>query len=135
MSPSTSILLLSKDEKTGQLRLNKDGMDALARIEAPLAVCLIAGPYRSGKSFLMNKLFVNSNKMTMKKSNRNKIMFPVGHLDQSQTKGVWLSESFITLNQNSNQPIRVIFMDTEVSSLIFYSFFHVGFKLILNIMH
>ena len=103
-------MLIEKEEKTGKLKLNESGLEQLNQIEEPLAVCLIAGPYRSGKSFLMSKI-------VDKIASKNEAMtFQVGHLDQSNTKGIWLSQSFLVRNEQGN-PVRMIFMDTEVFNI------------------
>jgi hypothetical protein len=39
-----------------KLRLSQQGLDAIRRIETPIAVVGVIGPYRSGKSFLLNQL-------------------------------------------------------------------------------
>jgi hypothetical protein len=38
------------------LELCEDGLQRLARITSPVAVVSAIGPYRSGKSFLLNQL-------------------------------------------------------------------------------
>lgn len=53
---STRIKLFLKNESTTQFELNKEALEILQSLKEPVAICLIAGSYRSGKSFLMNKL-------------------------------------------------------------------------------
>ena len=50
----------------------------LSKIKGPIAVITVAGKYRIGKSYLINKL--------MKKSNA----FKVSELPESCTKGIWV---------------------------------------------
>jgi hypothetical protein len=51
----------------------------LEKIEGPLSVITIAGGYRQGKSFLMNRLLLN-----IKKG------FEVGGSVNACTKGIWV---------------------------------------------
>ena len=39
-----------------QLRLEQEGVDLLTSIDLPVAPVVVIGPYRSGKSFLLNQL-------------------------------------------------------------------------------
>jgi hypothetical protein len=39
-----------------KLRLNPAGLDALRKLPAPIAPVIVIGPYRSGKSFLINQM-------------------------------------------------------------------------------
>uniref|UniRef100_A0A453M2G9 GB1/RHD3-type G domain-containing protein n=1 Tax=Aegilops tauschii subsp. strangulata TaxID=200361 RepID=A0A453M2G9_AEGTS len=39
-----------------KLRLSEQGLEAIRRIENPIAIVGVIGPYRSGKSFLLNQL-------------------------------------------------------------------------------
>jgi hypothetical protein len=66
---------------TGQseldLYLDEKALALLASEKRPVTVISIVGPYRSGKSYLMNRL--------MNKSNS----FPLGHKTISETRGFW----------------------------------------------
>lgn len=48
-------LVLPTDSKY-QLAVNQQGMDLLRSIKGPVAPLVVIGPYRSGKSFLLNQL-------------------------------------------------------------------------------
>ncbi|XP_075695116.1 guanylate-binding protein 6-like [Rhinoderma darwinii] len=60
------------------LVVNKDSVKILSEISEPVVVVAIVGKYRTGKSFLMNRLVgCNSG-------------FPLGSSIQSKTKGIWM---------------------------------------------
>lgn len=61
----------------GQLVVNHLARDMLSRINKPLVVISVAGLYRTGKSFLMNRLFGHSG-------------FSIGSSTEANTKGIWI---------------------------------------------
>ncbi|NXJ06878.1 GBP1 protein, partial [Odontophorus gujanensis] len=61
-----------------RLSLNPVALAALRRVTQPVVVVAIVGPYRTGKSFLMNWL-------AQKRSG-----FPLGQTVKAQTKGIWV---------------------------------------------
>ena len=44
----------------GAMQVNKETARQLSQLDKPLAVVAIAGPYRTGKSFLLNQLIGQS---------------------------------------------------------------------------
>ncbi|XP_052034786.1 guanylate-binding protein 4-like [Apodemus sylvaticus] len=62
----------------GRLRANKKALEVLSAITQPVVVVAIVGLYRTGKSYLMNKL---AGKRTG---------FTLGSTVQSHTKGIWM---------------------------------------------
>ncbi len=76
-------------------------MTILEELEAPLASVAVAGLYRTGKSFLLNRVILQAN------------AFHVGSTVNACTKGVWMwSEPLITQDEFGND-IKVIVLDTE----------------------
>ncbi|XP_051021935.1 guanylate-binding protein 2-like [Acomys russatus] len=66
-------------ENTGnQLVVNQEALDILSAITQPVVVVAIVGLYRTGKSYLMNKLA------------GKKTGFSLGSTVQSHTKGIWM---------------------------------------------
>ncbi|XP_004469740.1 guanylate-binding protein 2 [Dasypus novemcinctus] len=63
---------------TGQLKVNQEALKTLSAIQQPLVVVAIVGLYRTGKSYLMNKLA------------GKKQGFSLGSTVQSHTKGIWM---------------------------------------------
>ena len=95
------ISLVEKNEKENKLILNKKALNVIENIQGNIGVCLIAGPYRSGKSFLLNNLSGFDNG------------FEIGHTEEAQTKGIWMNTQTVKIRKN-NSETNVIFMDTEV---------------------
>ncbi|KAK7797316.1 hypothetical protein U0070_023672 [Myodes glareolus] len=62
----------------GQLIANQEALGILTNIKQPLVVVAIVGFYRTGKSYLMNKL------------SGQKSGFSLGSTVQSHTKGIWM---------------------------------------------
>ncbi|KAG7458963.1 hypothetical protein MATL_G00226210 [Megalops atlanticus] len=61
-----------------KLMVNQEALKILSSIEQPVVVVSIVGKYRTGKSYLMNRL-----------AGKNK-GFPLGCTIQSETKGIWM---------------------------------------------
>ncbi|XP_061094301.1 guanylate-binding protein 1-like isoform X1 [Conger conger] len=62
----------------GNLSVNQEAVDVLMGLNQPAVVVAVVGLYRSGKSYLMNKLA------------GKKHGFALGDTVQSQTKGIWM---------------------------------------------
>ena len=90
----------------GQFVVNEAAVGVLEAIDSPVSVLVVAGPYRSGKSFLMNRLFgvgASSGKGTG---------FEVGHTVQSCTKGIWCCFGADTSGAGETGTVTVV-LDTE----------------------
>lgn len=61
-----------------QLSVNQKALQILDKISQPVVVVAIVGLYRTGKSYLMNRLA------------GQKDGFPLGSTVQSKTKGIWM---------------------------------------------
>uniref|UniRef100_A0A8C6AXS4 GB1/RHD3-type G domain-containing protein n=1 Tax=Monodon monoceros TaxID=40151 RepID=A0A8C6AXS4_MONMO len=66
------------ENTNGRLLVNPKALKILSAIQQPVVVVAIVGLYRTGKSYLMNKL-----------AGKNK-GFSVGSTVQSHTKGIWM---------------------------------------------
>jgi len=94
-------LLLPSSSHT-KLNLQQEGLDYLRSIKTPVAAVVVAGPYRSGKSFLLNQL------LHLPCSSG----FGVGHQREAQTKGVWVwGEPFVV--DMDGRKVSLLFIDTE----------------------
>ncbi|KAI1887376.1 hypothetical protein AGOR_G00189660 [Albula goreensis] len=69
---------LIENMKTGELQVNQEALNILGSIRQPVVVVSIVGMYRTGKSYLMNRL---AGKDTG---------FSLGSTIQSETKGIWM---------------------------------------------
>ncbi|XP_075837297.1 guanylate-binding protein 1-like [Microtus pennsylvanicus] len=81
----------------GQLIVNQEALEILSNIEQPVVVVAIVGFYRTGKSYLMNKL-------AGKKSG-----FSLGSTVQSHTKGIWMW----CLPHPQKEGSTLVLLDTE----------------------
>lgn len=54
--PLCSYLLVEQVPGHSQLRIAEEGLQLLSGIEGAIAPVVVIGPYRSGKSFLLNQL-------------------------------------------------------------------------------
>ncbi|XP_053326501.1 guanylate-binding protein 1-like [Spea bombifrons] len=71
-------LCLIENSPEEKLRVNPDALKILSAITQPVVVVAIVGLYRTGKSYLMNKLVGVQNG------------FALGNTVQSMTKGIWM---------------------------------------------
>uniref|UniRef100_A0A0D3GN08 GB1/RHD3-type G domain-containing protein n=2 Tax=Oryza TaxID=4527 RepID=A0A0D3GN08_9ORYZ len=81
--------IVEPDHGHTKLRLAKEGLEAIKRIETPIAAVAVIGPYRSGKSFLLNQL-----------------------LSLTCNKGIWVWGTPIELDVNGSK-VSVLYLDTE----------------------
>ncbi|EER98071.2 hypothetical protein BDA96_02G055400 [Sorghum bicolor] len=85
-----------------KLRLAKEGLEAIQRIRTPIAAVSVIGPYRSGKSFLLNQLL----SLSCDKG------FGVGHMRDTKTKGIWVWGSPVEVDIGGSK-VSVLYLDTE----------------------
>ncbi|XP_044847058.1 guanylate-binding protein 1-like isoform X2 [Mauremys mutica] len=76
--PMLAPICLVENSPAGELRVQQEALQVLADISQPVVVVAIAGLYRTGKSYLMNRL---ASKRTG---------FSLGSTIQSHTKGIWM---------------------------------------------
>ncbi|XP_065122911.1 guanylate-binding protein 2-like [Paramisgurnus dabryanus] len=69
---------LIENEDSGTLSVRKEGKDILDRISGPVVVVSVVGLYRTGKSYLMNRLA------------GQQTGFALGNTVESKTKGIWM---------------------------------------------
>ncbi|XP_012320235.2 guanylate-binding protein 7 [Aotus nancymaae] len=81
----------------GHLVVNPEALENLSAITQPVVVVAIVGLYRTGKSYLMNKL-----------AGRNK-GFPLGCTVKSKTKGIWMW----CLPHPTKPNLTLVLLDTE----------------------
>lgn len=79
------------------------GSDELAN--TPIGIIAVAGKYRTGKSFLLNRILLNKNGKTQG--------FGVGPTINPCTKGLWIWNKPIDLNDNQGNPYKVLVVDSE----------------------
>ncbi|XP_062402510.1 guanylate-binding protein 1-like [Sardina pilchardus] len=85
------------NEKNGGLRVEREALKILQQIKQPVVVVSIVGLYRTGKSYLMNRL-------AGKQSG-----FALGSTVESKTKGIWMW----CVPHPSKQGHTLVLLDTE----------------------
>ncbi|XP_043856545.1 guanylate-binding protein 7-like isoform X2 [Dromiciops gliroides] len=85
------------ENRNGELTVNQEALRILTSITKPVVVVAIAGQYRTGKSYLMNRL-----------AGKNK-GFSLGSTVQSHTKGIWMW----CLPHPSKPDHTLVLLDTE----------------------
>ncbi|KAL6214635.1 hypothetical protein ACLB2K_014067 [Fragaria x ananassa] len=94
--------IVEPDPGHTKLRLSKEGLEAIERITTPIAAVAVIGPYRSGKSFLLNQLLSLSCYEG----------FGVGHMRDTKTKGIWVWGTPIEVDIDGVRT-SVFYLDTE----------------------
>ncbi|XP_038600918.1 guanylate-binding protein 1-like [Tachyglossus aculeatus] len=90
-------ICLIENSSSGQLVVNPKALDILSGISQPVVVVAIVGLYRTGKSYLMNKL------AGQKKG------FSLGSTVQSHTKGIWMW----CVPHPTRKDLTLVLLDTE----------------------
>lgn len=123
--------IVEPDPGHTKLRLARDGLQAIERITTPIAAVAVIGPYRSGKSFLLNQLLSLS-------CNEG---FGVGHMRDTKTKGIWVwgtpvevdidgvktsvfyldTEGFESIGKSNVYDDRIFALATVLSSVLIYN--------------
>ncbi|KAD3338293.1 hypothetical protein E3N88_33814 [Mikania micrantha] len=94
--------IIEPDPGHTKLRLSREGLEAIRRITNPIAAVAVIGPYRSGKSFLLNQLLSLSCYEG----------FGVGHMRDTKTKGIWVWGTPVEMDINGVKT-SVFYLDTE----------------------
>ena len=85
-------------DNEGHCKLTKESEEIISKIETNIAVVCIAGIYRSGKSYLLNRLLGRQDG------------FEIGPTIASCTKGLWIWGDPVNLNGKN---YKVLIIDTE----------------------
>lgn len=101
-----SLPLLSFDS-SGKISVNEQAIRILSEVPKPIAVLGIAGSYRSGKSFFLNRVLLNRKKG-----------FLVGNQILPCTKGIWMWGRPLPGVSASGEPVNIIVIDSEGLSAI-----------------
>lgn len=94
--------IVEPDPGHTKLRLSREGLEAIKKITTPISAVAVIGPYRSGKSFLLNQLLSLSCYEG----------FGVGHMRDTKTKGIWVWGTPIELDIDGVKT-SVLYLDTE----------------------
>lgn len=96
------ISLLSYNQVSRGFSVNPEAIEFLKSLGSPVAVISVAGLYRTGKSYLLNRVLLN-----------RKSGFGVGPTINPCTKGIWLWGRPINGSLSDGSPCSVVVVDTE----------------------
>ena len=110
-------LIVCKEDGTYQV--HDDGAALLSQLTRKLAVIMVCGKYRTGKSFLLNQL------------TGQKATFSVGHTVESHTRGIWVCAPGLVGTTAEGEECDIVFMDSEglASTDKVSGIFHTNLKL------
>lgn len=97
-----AIPLVIFNEEKRLFEINEEGRAYLQQLKNPIGVVTVAGMYRTGKSYLLNRMLLNRCDG-----------FGVGPTINPCTKGVWMWSKPLEGLTPDGDPIDVIIMDTE----------------------
>lgn len=101
-----SLSLVAQGED-GALTVSAEAAALLAGIDEPVSVVVVAGPYRSGKSFLLNCLSESA------AAAGDEMVFEVGPSTRACTMGLWVWPKPQLVQRPDGTTARVLFVDSE----------------------
>ena len=78
-----------------------------------VAIISVCGKYRTGKSYLLNKLFLDEIRARSGRTDVRKEGFSVGPTINPCTKGLWLLKEIFYSPNDPNKETPIILIDTE----------------------
>jgi hypothetical protein len=88
-------------DANGKYALQDEAVEFLRSLQGPIGVISVAGLYRTGKSYLLNRMLLN-------RSNG----FGVGSTINACTKGLWVWGTPLKGQSSEGEPINIIVIDT-----------------------
>lgn len=96
----------------GKFAINDEAAEFISSINKKVGVIAVAGKYRTGKSYIMNRLFLNS---VDGKQDREikKVGFQVGPTINPCTKGLWIWKELFYAPNDEEHEMPILIVDTE----------------------
>lgn len=94
--------LITIDNETKEFTIEQEAIEFLQSLEGPLCVISVAGMYRTGKSYLLNRVLLN-----------RKRGFGVGPTVNACTRGLWVWGTPIAGTSKDGKPCNIIIIDSE----------------------
>ena len=89
-------------QQGSKYEVHKEGLEYLRSLQSPIAVIGVAGLYRTGKSYLLNRIILN-----------RKAGFGVGPTVNPCTKGIWIWGKPISGTTSEGEKCSVVVLDSE----------------------
>lgn len=99
-----AIPLIIYDQDTQKFSINEEAVGIAQQIKGPIGVVTVVGMYRTGKSYLLNRVIINAKKGEG---------FGVGPSINPCTKGLWMWATPLIGFTEDGERINVIVVDTE----------------------
>ena len=89
-------------------QINPEATEFLSTLKGKVGVVAICGKYRTGKSYILNKLFIEQ-----LSEERTKKGFNVGPTINPCTKGLWIWKEIFYAQNDEEKETPIIIIDTE----------------------
>lgn len=111
MEENVAIPFISYTPEHG-FKLNDEVVGFLETLQQRIGVISVCGKYRTGKSYLLNKLFLE-NLNQEEPTKPRKVGFNVGPTIEPCTKGLWIWKETFYAPQDSRKELPILIIDTE----------------------
>ena len=100
--PIPFITLGPEGPGAGRFSVSDEAKAMLSALDGPLSIVAVVGQYRTGKSFLLNRILLGQNDG-----------FTVGSTVNACTKGLWLWSEPLRAIASDGTPVNLLIIDTE----------------------
>jgi len=91
-------------KQTTRFSMHEEARDVLMKLEGEIAVISVAGKYRTGKSYLLNRGILGV---------REGVGFGVGPTTQACTRGIWMYTELIDCHDDTGHRYKGLVLDSE----------------------
>ena len=109
-----AIPFIKFDPETAAFMVAPEAIEFLSQIKGKVGVISVCGKYRTGKSYLLNKLFLETLKAKKEKMAESGVVgFTVGPTINACTKGLWIWKEVFYSAADEDKEMPIIIIDTE----------------------